>query len=391
MAKTKRQREKSSERRASARKWAEKQGTFERTTITVPEGMQIFKFSKKGFKNLNIIEYTVGKGNPDAKPGEKFFCRTFYVHTGIGPDSRAFVCANKTSGKKCAACDERARMARDPDTDPDALKALKPKQRELFCVHDPDESEKGLQLFEVPNFFFGQQLKDAIEAADESVGENFASLKKGKTLKVKVGVNNFAGITSFVADRIDFTKRDEPIEVDADDVPCLDDLIKPIDYDKLKKMLLAEEDDDDEDEDENEDADDEEESEDEDSDDDEDEDEKPAKKKKGKKPAKKKSSKDDEEEEDDDDEEAEDEDEDDEEGEEDDDSEDEDEEDEGSFSVGDEVKFTYKKKKYKGKVKRVKGDLLYVKCSGRSDPYIVDADDCEAVDSDEDDEEDEDE
>jgi len=60
LMKTKRQRERGSERRASARKWAEQQGVFERSTISLPEGMEVFRFEKKGFKDLIILEYTVG-------------------------------------------------------------------------------------------------------------------------------------------------------------------------------------------------------------------------------------------------------------------------------------------------------------------------------------------
>jgi hypothetical protein len=387
----KKSKERSKERRASAKKWADKQGVFERSTITLPDGVSGFRFEKKGWKNLDIIEYKVGEGNPDAKKGEKFFCRTFWVHSPIGPDNKAYVCSKKTFNKKCAVCDHRAELAQDPDNDPDVVKALKPKQRELFAVIDPDDKDKGVQVFEVQNYYFGKQLKEAFEAA-ESDGidfEKFANPKKGMTCKCKVGENSYQGRTSLLAERIDLKKRKEQYDdLEPDDVPCLDELLKPMKYDKLKALLMQEgdeEDEDDDDEDlEDEDLDDE----DEDSDDDEeDEDDEPKKKKKGKtkKSSKKKKSKSDDDEEEEDEDEDEEEEEDEDEDEEDEDSD----EDESEVSVGDTVSFTYKGKKHTGKVKRKNGGLVHVKCKDRVDPYVIDVEELETDSDDDDEDEDE--
>lgn len=379
--KTKRQREKSERRRASASKRAEKQASGGgHPYLKTPEGVEFYSFDKDGPRRLDIIEYVVGKGNPNAEEGDLFYERTFFVHRGIGPDNESHLCLFKTFKKPCPVCEHKAHLTKDPDHDEDEVKALKPSERQLFNVIDPKKKKKGIQIFDVSNFFFGKLLDSKINNAESEKEkkklEMFASPDEGMQLKVEVEEGSFNGRTHYKANAIEFKEREEPLDPDlVDEAYCLDDLLNPTPYKELKELFHQETDDDEDDED----TDDEEDAE-----EDEDEDEKPKRKKKSKS-----KSKDDEDDDSESDDDNADEDEDDDSDSDDEDEEDSDDEEESDVSVGDLVSFSYKGKKLKGKVKRIKRGLAHVKSKDRSDAYIVDPDDLKILSSKDDNDEDE--
>ena len=292
----------------SARRRVEEHGTgsFERTTFTVPDGVSMFSIKKPGIYRVDILPYEVGKGNPWADEGDLHFERTYWNHRDVGPNGDSYVCLAKTFDKKCPICEERVRMAKDPDSDPDVVKELKPKERQLFNIINLGEKEKGVQLWDVSYFLFGKQLESAIKMGDDGEYDLFADLEQGLTLKLnveekKMGANSFSEVTA-----IEFKARKTPYDEDIlEQTHCLDDLLKETPYDKLKATFLQIEDDKEDD-------------------DEDDEDEAPKSKKKTKPAGKKKPVEDDDEDEDDDgDEELDEEDDEDDDGDEDEDEEEE--------------------------------------------------------------------
>jgi hypothetical protein len=373
--KTKRQRKRSEQGRASAVDRAERQKSGVKPYLDLPSNTKIFLFDKEGTKKIDIIEYRAGKGNPNAKKGDLYFERTFFVHRNIGPDNDSHICLAKTFKKACPVCEYRAKLARRPDADDDETDALKPSERQLFRVVDPRRKKEGIKLLDISNFFFGKELDAALRKQKKKLGKDvvdkFASPDEGMTVKCEIEEDSYKGRATFKTKLVKLVERDEQYDEDlVDEGPNLDDILKPMPYDKLKELFDQSADDDDEDEDDDDDdTDDDDESEDEDDDDEDDEESDDS---------------------DDEDEDADDEDDD----EDDDDSEDDEDDedlDEDDVSKGDMVTFTYKGKKRRGKVRRIKDGLCHVKCEGRSDPYAVPPEDCTVVDEDEDEEDDDDE
>ena len=349
--------QKSKYKYGSARDAAEKMKSgFESSTINLPEGVSSFKLKSDKTVRIDILPFIAGEGNPNADAGVPYWERTFYTHRGIGANSESVICLAMTLNKRCPVCEQRARMAKDPSSDEDAIKELNSKRRQLFAIIDHADRDKGVQIWDISFHLFGKLLAKRISDAEDGEWDYFWHPTKGLSLKLGVEEKSMGENTFYEVVSIDFIPRKVQYKEDMiEEVPVLDDIIKILSYDELKEKMEAiegdsekssnkskkktkEKDEDEETEDEDEDdeedsGDDEDESDDEedddgdddddeddDSDDDEDDedDEKPAKKKKKVK---------DEDEEDEDEDEDEEEDEDEDEDEDDEDDEDEDDED----------------------------------------------------------------
>jgi len=314
MSKSKKKKEKRKSRStaAAAKRRAETHKTgFINTAFEIPDGVNLFSIKNEKNVKLDVIPYEVGEGNPYADKGELHYERTFFIHRGIGTDETSYVCLSKTCGEKCPICEFRSKLAKDPDADEDQIRALAPKERQLFNVIDVNDRDKGVQLFEISYHLFGKTLDREIKNSDEDDKyENFAELKDGFTLKLGLEEGHAGKASWFEVVSVNFKEREEDYDEDIlEKTTCLDDILIIKGYDELKEIFLQTADSDD------------------------DEDDKESKKKKDKKKdkGKKKTEVDDEDEETDDDEDEEEEDEDDEdeeEEEEDEDDEDEDDEDE---------------------------------------------------------------
>lgn len=353
-------REKRKEQVVSAsRRLAEHQSGGERMSLKVPPGTKWFSPEKEGTYTVDIVPFTAGKGNPFAKPGELYYERTYFHHAQVGPSNEKVICMAKTMKQRCAICDFRAKLGSDPDRDKDTEKLIADlnfKERQLWNVFDHDEPKKGVQLWEISYHLFGKYLDNKINLAKPDKKDKFMQFsdpKKGFTLAITGSEKTIGKSNPFLEfAQIDFEEREKPLsEKLLARAICLDDLIRPAKYETISEMLTAAPPPDDED--------------------------KP-KPKKGRKPVK------DEDEDEDEDDEPEDEEDDDvaDEGEgegegEDDDADEDDsdidesdedestdeddeedqEEDEPPVSIGDRVKWKYKGKLLKGRVKKVKADL----------------------------------
>src|SRR5258708_36480063 len=103
------------ERRNAFRRQAEQSGSFESTAVRVPSGMKMFRIKAAGVKRVDLVPYTVGKGNPFADPGMSYPERTFYVHQNVGVKDSSYVCLRETLGKRCPICDYRKKLDSEED------------------------------------------------------------------------------------------------------------------------------------------------------------------------------------------------------------------------------------------------------------------------------------
>jgi hypothetical protein len=365
--KTKRQRKQKEVRRASASKRAEKQRGGVRPYLNLPKNVKLFDFEKEGTKKVDVVEYVVGKHNPNADKGERYFELTFFIHKGLGPDNEWHLCPKKTFGKPCPVCQHRTKMGRNPDADEDEVDALKWNERQLFAIVDPKKKKDGVQVMDKSFHLFGKELDAAIRKYKKKHGEDaadkFASPDDGLSVLCEVEEKTFKKGTFTNVKSAKLVERAEQYDEDLiEEVPCLDKLLVETPYEELKQLFDQSGDDDDDEDDDDTDTDDD----DDDSESDEDDD-------------------DGEEDDDDDDDTDDDSDDEDEEDDSDDDDDDDEEEDEVEVKKGDTVSFTYKGKKRTGVVKRVKDGMAHVKVEGRSDAYAVDPDDCTVVDNEEED------
>jgi hypothetical protein len=231
-------------KRASARKAAENATSgYASTTVVLPKGLGYFEM-KPGVYDLDFIEFEVGKGNPNADAGEWYYERTFYVYKGIGVKEQWFCSLADTFNKKDPIAEWRNNESRSGNADPDTIKALRAKKRQLFLVYDRED--KKLKLWDVSYSLFGELLNKRINRSKESLGwdQFFSSDSDGMTLQVAIEQSD-AGKWS-EASSIDFMPRDSPVPDDVvEHGHCLDDCLVETPYEQLKSIFLATEDEED--------------------------------------------------------------------------------------------------------------------------------------------------
>lgn len=227
---------------------------YERTAVTLPDGMPVFAFKRAGTYRLDIIPYSCGEGNPNCEPGLLHWERTYFSHRDIGSNGDSFICLKRTFGKPCPVCEAQAKL-RQGNADPDLIKALAPKERQLFNVIDCADADRKLSLLDISYHLFGKLLDTKLKNADDDDGyENFPRLDKGMTLKLGVEEKSFGGRTFYEVKDIEFRPRKVALDESlAEEAACLDDLLIETPYKKLKSIFLESEavdqDDDDDDDD----------------------------------------------------------------------------------------------------------------------------------------------
>lgn len=207
--------------------------------LNVPKGTSFFQ-PKKGKYKIDIIPYIVSTDNhPEGvEAGDPWYRRILHVHYGIGAEDKAYLCL-KTIGKRCPICDQRAKLMKDANADDEILKALKPKERDLFQVIDLDNEDKGIQLWEFSYHLFGKLLEKEIRESDEDEGlAGFADLEGGKTLHIRFSEKTLGKNKFLEVDRIDFKDRDDYDEDVLENALDLDEIINVLDYDKLEAIYF---------------------------------------------------------------------------------------------------------------------------------------------------------
>jgi hypothetical protein len=226
---------------ASAKKWAENQGNeYTATFLNLPPGLKMFK-PKPGTSLIDIVPFEVGKGNPNAEEGDMWWERTFYSHKGIGANGDTYICPARTYNEHCPICEHRAKLdAKGREQDAEVIKALKAKERQLFYVRDAKNPDKGIMLWDMSTFLFGDQLSARLRNADEDDDwDNFFHDEDGLTLRIGFSEETYNGKGFCKTESIDFKNRKFPLEPDEiDDLKALDDLLIIRNYDDLADIFL---------------------------------------------------------------------------------------------------------------------------------------------------------
>ncbi len=224
---------------SNAKRAASERRTWEPPSLVLPSNAPLFYLKDADPKRLDVLNYQVGKGNPKADEGEYYYERRFWIHKGFGPDGRqSFVCTARTFGKKCAGCDYVTRLQRDPDADPEMIKRLLPKERQILNVVDRKEPEKGVQIWETSYHGFGKLLELKIQNQDEEDNyQDFADWEGGQTLKCDIQDDKTFG-RSVVGIEFKARKDYEPDEIEGK-VFCLDDLIKEPSYKEQNQIVMG--------------------------------------------------------------------------------------------------------------------------------------------------------
>ena len=71
-----------------------------------------------------------------------------WVHFGVGPDNKAFLCLHKHKGEKCPVCEERERALDDGDEE--YAKKIEAKRRTLIYLLDREDRKGGIKVWAMP-------------------------------------------------------------------------------------------------------------------------------------------------------------------------------------------------------------------------------------------------
>lgn len=209
------------------------------SVIKLPDGLEFYKF-QEGRNVIDVLSFDTGDSNYNVRePGVQHFEKTYFVHTGVGPDDRKAVCAAKTYSEPCPICEYAQRRQRAGTLDEETRKALLPKQRQVFCFHDVPN--KKLKIYE-GSFYrgFGELLDTKLQGVDEDHEYNsFArNDEEGMRLIVLAKTEKLPNGSFIQPKSIEMEHRKRPLDPDLiAQVPCLDDLVKKPDYDELKKAF----------------------------------------------------------------------------------------------------------------------------------------------------------
>ena len=204
----------------------------------VGDGLSFFT-PKKGTSNFRILPYEVtADDHPEVPAGELWYQRTVWVHYEVGADNKSVVCPLKTIKQRCPICEYRNKLMKDPNADEDTIKALNPRERELFNVLVDGEDEP--QLLTMSYHCFGKKLEEEVREGEEEWG-GFADLEGGYLLSVRFQEKKLGKNTFLEASRIDFKQDDDLDEGMLSEVYNLDDIINILSYDEIAAMFNEEE------------------------------------------------------------------------------------------------------------------------------------------------------
>lgn len=200
----------------------------------VGDGLSFFQ-PKKGTSNFRILPYEVtAEDHPEVPAGELWYQRTVWVHYEVGADNKSVVCPLKTVKQRCPICEYRNKLMKDPNADEDTIKALQPRERELFNVLVDGEDDP--QLLTMSYHVFGKKLEEEVREGEEEWG-GFADLEGGYLLSVRFQEKKLGKNTFLDASRIDFKQDDDLDESILNEVYNLDELLNILPYETLSAMF----------------------------------------------------------------------------------------------------------------------------------------------------------
>lgn len=200
--------------------------------LNIGDGVEFFSH-EKGRNKIDILPYVVtDPKNKDAAVGELWYQKTVWIHYGIGVDEKSYVCPLKTMGKPCPICAH----AKTAELEEDEIRALRPRERELYNIYD--YKDKKVKLWTLSYHCFGRQLEEEIREGEEEWA-GFADLEGGFTLIARFGTEKLGKNEYLKVNRIDFKERTKSYDESIlEEVLDLDTIVKVVDYSVLESAFL---------------------------------------------------------------------------------------------------------------------------------------------------------
>lgn len=213
------------------------------------EGMDIpFWRCEIGEHLIDVIPYIAGRDIPEVcEKGEYTPRLEVFVHFNVGVNQDAYVCLARTFGQPCPVCEEQNKL-RDIGASDDEIRALEPSRRDIYnivCRDSSSEEKKGVQVWEVANWFMGKHLEEMSERPKLGGTIVYSDPDEGKSIYFK---RKGTGIsTEYLAHN--FGDREEPISDEIlDSAYTLDELIHWPTYEEVAKAFFGSQYDDEEEE-----------------------------------------------------------------------------------------------------------------------------------------------
>ncbi len=235
-------------------------GTFEtkhgsRGALILPAGLSMWKPKKSGTHVIDIVPF-VTTANRDrwtekmrfsSKQGVYFPHRIYRVHYQIGVSNDTVACVARNFGKPCPIC-QAANKLRESASAENEKKAndLNPKERSLFLIYDHDETDKGVQLWEVAWFNFGRHIADHIDGApreEKPLLKVYYHPTKGYTIRINCKETPAGKGKPYTDYQVhSMTPRSTPVPDELFDHGYdLDAMVQEQTYDRIKAIYTGEE------------------------------------------------------------------------------------------------------------------------------------------------------
>jgi len=213
-------------------------GTFFKEDLEVPKWR-----CKNGEHVIDIIPYRAGKHDPNRPEGKAAYFLDLYVHRNVGLTNDSFVCPSRNYKKPCPICEEIKKQS-DNDVPYEDYKDDVPKRVNIYnivCYDNDEETEKGVQIWDVANFFMEDKLRGL--AKNKRTGEPiyYASPKKetGRSIAFE-RKGKGKGNVEFLSH--EFLKRDYDITRDIlEQAVCLDEAIIISSYEEIYEAYYGKE------------------------------------------------------------------------------------------------------------------------------------------------------
>lgn len=182
----------------------------------LPEGVGIWRCGE-GEHLIDIIPFECGPdmpldatGKSVAEEGELWHMLDIWVHQNIGALQTPFVCPYENFGEPCPIC----AFMKENRLPKEVWSKIRAKHRNVYliwCHDDIKEEKKGIQIWEVADFFMGEKIEDIatlprgggyIEYFDYDDGKTIVFSKKGKRDNVQFTGHKFIDRDGPIPERI---------------------------------------------------------------------------------------------------------------------------------------------------------------------------------------------
>jgi len=194
---------------------------------------------REGSHIIDIIPYPAGKNEYTVDPGEDNYTYEYYVHRNVGPGENWFLCPAATYNDRCPICEHREKL-REKGASKKVFVPLFPKRRNLYNIlsYDRGEERKGVQVWDVPWFYFEKHLMAIASKPDRRGREreiNFAHSVDGKSITFTIeppkSKDDYQSYVGHAFDDRDYKIKNKTL----DEAQILDEIVLIPTYKEIKE------------------------------------------------------------------------------------------------------------------------------------------------------------